>query len=293
MFFNKSKKLLAESQEQLLLTQTQLNEARTQLGKYESDLKEAQQAWEKTKYTLQECLNSKNEVVNKYASIIDKDNYLQVRQAEINEAEQRLKEFNDKYQLALKVHSELEKETNLYKDSLEIGSFGLYEPQFAFETSERYKIEMEANYEKQRQLVKEDKAVVCHTEWTVSGSKAAGKKMTNQYKKLMLFAFNGESDGLIAKVKWNNAEKTKERILKAYENINKLGETQNIEIVKDFLNLKLQEFALTYEYEQKKYEEKEEQRRIREQMREEEKAQKELERAQKEAEEEERRSQKA
>jgi hypothetical protein len=106
----------------------------------------------------------------------------------------------------------------------------------------------------------------------------------------MLFAFNGECDGLIAKVKWNNALKTKERIQKAFENINKLGVTTNTEITADFLRLKLEELALTYEYEQKKYEEKEEQRQIREQMREE---QKELEKAQREAEDEERRYQKA
>ena len=109
----------------------------------------------------------------------------------------------------------------------------------------------------------------------------------------MLLDFNGECDSLIAKVKWNNASKVKERIEKSYENINKLGKTSQIEISIDFLKLKLKEFALTYEYEQKKYEEKEEQRRIREQMREEEKVQKELERAQREAEDEEKRYQKA
>lgn len=64
-------------------------------------------------------------------------------------------------------------------------------------------------------------------------------------------------------------------------------------ITREFLQLKLEELALTYEYEQKKYEEKEEQRLIREQMREEEKAQRELERAQKEAEDDEKRYQKA
>jgi hypothetical protein len=109
----------------------------------------------------------------------------------------------------------------------------------------------------------------------------------------MLFAFNGECDGLIAKVKWNNAEKSKDMIVKAFEAINKLGATHSIEITTEFVGLKLKELSLTYEYEQKKYEEKEEQRRIREQMREEEKAQREFERAQKEAEDEEDRYEKA
>lgn len=69
--------------------------------------------------------------------------------------------------------------------------------------------------------------------------------------------------------------------------------SQNVFITQEFLRLKLEELALTYEYEQKKYEEKEEQRLIREQMREQEKAQRELGKVQKEAEDEERRFQKA
>lgn len=282
MFFNKSKKLLQDAQEKLLLTQNQLAEK-------ESTLKGILQELEVTKGSLRDC----SEALKKYSSIIDKENYLQQKQTEINDIEKKFWGLNEKYQNALNIYSGLEKEVNLHKDTLEIGTFGLYKPQFAFETAEKYKEQLEANYEKLKQLVKDERAIVCHTEWAVGGSISEGRRMTNQYKKLMLFAFNGECDGLIAKVKWNNAEKTEERIRKAYTNINKLGITQQVEITGSYLRLKLDELALTYEYEQKKYEEKEEQRRIREQMREEEKAQKELERAQKEAEDEERRFQKA
>ncbi len=215
------------------------------------------------------------------------------KQNEIKIAEERLNELNDKYQASLKIHEGLEYEITLYNDSLEIGTFGLYEPQFSFETSDKFKVEIDNNYLKQKELIKCGEAVICTTEWTVGGSKTEGRKMTNQYKKLMLYAFNGECEGLIAKVKWNNAIKTKERIQKTFDSINKLGESQTIHITTEFLNLKLEEFALTYEYEQKKYEEKEEQKRIREQMRDEEKAQRELEREQKDAEEEERIFQKA
>src|SRR6185436_9065666 len=69
--------------------------------------------------------------------------------------------------------------------------------------------------------------------------------------------------------------------------------SQNVTLTSGYLELKIEELDLTYEYEQKKYEQKEEQRRIREQMREEEKAQKEFERAKKEAEDDEHRYQKA
>lgn len=258
MFFNKSKKLLKEKE-------YELEKALAKLAIYEQEFKD----------------------------IIDKNSVLAQKSSLITETENRLKELNETYQRGLTLHQTLEQEISLYQDGLEISSYGLHKPQFSFDTSEKFKHELELNFDKQKRLIKDDKAVVCNTEWTVGGSKVEGRKMTNQYKKLMLFAFNGECDGLIAKVKWNNATKTRERINKAFEAINKLGVTQNVFITSEFLSLKLDELALTYEYEQKKYEEKEEQRLIREQMREEEKAQRELEKAQKEAEDEERRFQKA
>ena len=324
MFFNKSKKLLAEANEQLAIKQQELEAIQATLVganakfntlslEYEQrelelgncivsrdaleQLKEQYKAnvedLERKNTGLRDELSLKESIVSKYSTIIDKDQYLAVRQAETDAIKNNLQELNAKFVASLAIHEKLEKQISLYQDSLEIGSFGLYQPQFDFETSDMFKEEIQRNYEAQKQLIKDDKAVVCYTEWTVGGSVAEGRKMTNQYKKLMLYAFNGECDALIAKVKWNNAAKITERMSKAYENINKLGVTQNVQITITFLDLKKKELALTYEYEQKKYEEKEEQRRIREQMREEEKAQKELERAQKEAEDEERRFEKA
>lgn len=258
MFFNKKNKLIKQREEELSIAQSEIN-----------SLKE------------------------RYAGIIDIDATITAKKNEIQQYDIKLNELNAKFQQALGIHAQLEQEVNLYRDTLEIGSFGLYIPQFNLETSEAYKVKLENNYARQKDLIRKDQAAICSTEWTVGGSKAEGKKMTNQLKKLMLFAFNGECDGLMAKVKWNNAMKTKEKILKSYESINKLGVTQQVSIASNFLNLKLDELALTYEYEEKKYEEKEEQRRIREQMRDEERVQKELEKAQKDAAEEESRYQSA
>ncbi len=229
----------------------------------------------------------------KYANLIDVDQEIESKKAEIVSLNNKLSALDTTYVASLETFEALQKEIDLYTDSVDIGSYGLYEPQFSFDTSEKFKEAIEANYQKQKLAIKEDNAIICNTNWTVDGSKVEGKKMTNRNKKLMLYAFNGECDGLISKVKWNTANKIKERIDKAFDNINKLGEVQNTFITEHFLDLKLEELALTYEYEQKKYDEKEEQRQIREQMREEEKAQKELERAQKEAEDEEARFKKA
>lgn len=114
--------------------------------------------------------------------------------------------------------------------------------------------------------------------------------MTKHYSKLMLRAFNGECNGVIAKVSWNNIDTMEARIKKSYEAINKLGSHHEIIITKDYFDLKLQELKLEFELQEKLYQEKVEQRKIKEQMREEEKTQREIEKALKEAEEEEERN---
>lgn len=277
---------LQAAQTSLSNTKQALDTATASLQQKEQESRELSSTLQKQQTELQACQSVNAELLTKYGALIDADKLLE-------EKKRTTQELNDKYNKAIGIYEELEKQVTLYEEQLDIGSFGLYKPQFDFDTSEKFKRAIDANYEKQKALVKEEKAIVSHTEWTVAGSKTEGKKMTTQYKKLMLFAFNGECEGLIARVKWNNAEKTKERITKAFESINKLGASHTIEITREFLELKWEELALTYENEQKKYEEKEEQRRIREQMREEEKAQREFERAQREAEDEEERYQRA
>ena len=272
MFFHKTKKLLLQTQEAL-----QSEQANTQ----------------KLQTELDSVCAERNHLADTYKDVVDKDNAIREKEVLLSAIEQKLENLNLRYQSALHTHQDLQNEISLYQDTLDITSYGLYKPQYNFDSSAAYKQWLDDNYEAQKQAIKEGSAVVCSTEWTVGGSKAEGKRMTNQYNKLMLLAFNGECDSLIAKVKWNNAEKTRERMVKAFENINKLGTTQQSSITKEYLGLKLQELSLTYEYARKKQEEKEEQQRIREQMREEEKALRELERAQREAEDEERRYQKA
>ena len=142
-------------------------------------------------------------------------------------------------------------------------------------------------------MVKAGCAAVCSSQWTIAGSRSEGKKTTDQILKLMLRAFNGECDALVAKVRYDNAAAFSDRMRKSWESINKLGKGFTCSIDSAYLDLKLQELHLTHEYQEKLQAEREEQRALREQMRDEERAQKELERAQREAEQEETRYAKA
>jgi hypothetical protein len=241
---------------------------------------------------------------NKYRNIIDVDEEINKRtieftqqsedfQNQIFELKETLKSLKEKYLTAKEVFEDLTHQNNLLKDTLEIAEFGVYEPHFDFETSEKYKEKINQNKERQKELIKNESAAVCGTPWTIDGSRKKGEVMERKAIKLTLRAFNGECDSLIAKVKWNNIEQYEKRIEKTFDAINKLNSSQNINIGYEYLKLKIDQLRLTHEYELKKYEEKEEQRRIREQMREEEKAKRDFERAQKEAEKEEKMLQQA
>lgn len=222
-------------------------------------------------------------LVERFEPLLSLDEEAGRLHGEIDKAKTRMGKLEGGYHEAKDVYDRLLRETALLQEDLEDISFGLYKPHFTFETSERYKAELEKVYDRKKQLIKDGVAAVCPKEWSVEGSKAKGAKMTRDQMKLMLRAFNGECDAATAKVTWNNATRMEERIRKGFEALNKLGQINYISITQPYLDQCLAELRLTHEYETKKQEEKEEQKAIREQMREEERAQKEFEKAQRDS----------
>ena len=157
--------------------------------------------------------------------------------------------------------------------------FSLYEPLYDFTNSEDYKSELDKIRSAQKEMIQDGTAVLGGEGWTVNGSVAKGRKMVNDTKKLLLRAFNGECEFVTWKVKYNNFDSCKKRIESAYNAIQKLGVTMQIEISPQYYDLKIQELHLALEYQQMKQREKERQRELREQQREEAALQKEIEEA--------------
>lgn len=154
-------------------------------------------------------------------------------------------------------------------DEILYQSFGFYQPKYNLESSEEYKNTLELIREKQKKLVKDQKATHHSDNWQLDGSLSKGRTMNNNNIKLTLRAFNNECDTAISKVKFNNIESVEKRIRSAMDTLNKVNKHNKITITQQYLDLKLKELYLAYEYEQKKEEEREEQRRIKEQIREE------------------------
>lgn len=162
-------------------------------------------------------------------------------------------------------------------DEILVQEFGLYEPYFDFANALDYKEELAKIRSKQKELIKNKTAVSGATEWTVNGSASKGKKMVSDTQKLLLRAFNTECDELVAKVKYTNFDASLNRIYKSAEAISKLGTIMHISINSNYLDLKIKELRLAFEYQQKKQEEKEAQKAARAEMREAARLQKEIE----------------
>ncbi|TAE62258.1 MAG: DUF4041 domain-containing protein [Flavobacteriia bacterium] len=218
---------------------------------------------------------------------VELNSTIENKKQSINYIQKDFDELNLNYQTALETYTRLRKDVSLYESKLDLIEFGIYEPVYDFEKSEDYRTEQNRIIEEQKLMIQSETAATCRTEWTIDGSVTKGRATTKKYIKLVLRAFNGECNSQIAKVKWNNVNQMKERIRKSYETLNKLGDGYSVNISYEFLELKLKEITLEYEFQVKRQEEKEEMRAIQEELREEEKARREFEQAQKQAEKEE------
>lgn len=163
------------------------------------------------------------------------------------------------------------------RDEVLLQNFSLYKPQYDFVNSEQYKYKLDNIREEQKNMIRQDKAVLGRTDWVVNNDARRGKKLVNDTKKLLLRAFNSECEYVISKVRYNNFDTCLKRINKASETISKLGVVMDISIDSKYYELKVQELRLALEYKQMKQREKEEQQELRARMREEARIQREIE----------------
>lgn len=163
------------------------------------------------------------------------------------------------------------------KDEILYQSFGFYDLKYDLQDSQEYKEALDKIQQKQKESVKYELATNQNYNWGLDNIILKGEAMNKRNIKMIIRSFNNECDAIIHKVKFHNVEASEKKIRMARGQLNKLNQYNLIEITDYYLDLKLEELYLAYEYEKKKKEEKEEQRRIKELMREERRAQEELE----------------
>lgn len=195
--------------------------------------------------------------------------------------------LNQKYQKGLETYEELSLEIQKLTNDIHLIDYGIYKPIYNFDDSEKYKKELEYIIGLQKEMIIEKTAAICNTTWTINGSTREGRSFVNNNIQLILRAFNGECNAIMAKVKWDNYELLLERLKRVFKKLNSLGENNNIKISLGYLDLKIKELQLICEYDLKRKAEKEEEKAIREERKEEERALREIEREREKAEREE------
>lgn len=218
-------------------------------------------------------------LMRKYSPLQNVDAEVAKRRAEVEALKLSISDtqkFRAESEAAL---AALANEIKILTDDHDLLSAGFYKPHYAFADAKAYSERLDSIRDQQKSLIREKKAIICSTEWTVGGSKVEGKKMTDRVIKLGLAAFNVQCDNEILSVSFDNIDRSETKLAKIRDNVDKLLEPNHCRIVKKFYELKLEELHLAYEYEQQRQKEKEEQKELREQAREEEKARRDAERA--------------
>lgn len=136
-------------------------------------------------------------------------------------------------------------------------------------TSAEYKDKLSLSELKEKDLIKENNAVIATATST--------KSVINSNIKQIIRCFNSESSSIIKSVTVKNVDTLRNRLVKSFEMLNKIYRVDGVELTKEFLELKLEQLNLMYSYQITLANEKEEQKAIREQMLEEEKARREIE----------------
>ncbi len=174
----------------------------------------------------------------------------------------------------------IKSDISIFSPTLDLINIGFFEePEYLFETSDRFKEEIKNIREKQKEIIKNKKAIYIPDEVAITSNSTYAKKVLQGQVNLMLKAFNIECDKLLDTLKPSNFANTLERIDKVATDIEKTSLSLKCGFSQKYVKLKFEECELYYQFILKQQREREEQQRIKEQIREEQKAVREFERA--------------
>ena len=107
------------------------------------------------------------------------------------------------------------------EEALDLEMCGFYRPRYDFLDVARFAQELKRIRAEIKTVIKNKNAILCATEWTVEGSKAKGRKMTDRIIKLGLSSLNTQVDNVILKVTVKNIGTSENRIRKSVQVVHK------------------------------------------------------------------------
>lgn len=153
---------------------------------------------------------------------------------------------------------------------------GIYRYHHPLENAAAYKQKLVVLDERIKGMVKRGEAVLASDMFTFNNSLAKGRRMTSEFSKLMLRAYNSEADNCIRALRAGNVVTAKKRLEASVTAIAKLGSMMEMRINPEYHDIRVEELELMADYLMKVQEEREAARAERERLREERKAELEL-----------------
>lgn len=161
-------------------------------------------------------------------------------------------------------------------DAVLLQQVGIYEYHHPLENADAYKTRLAELRERIREAVRSGNAILASDMFAYNNSLAKGRKMTADFSKLMLRAYNAEADNCVRSLRAGTIASAKKRLETSVETIARLGNMMEMRVSPDYHELRIEELELTADYLFKVQEERERAREERERLREERRAEQEL-----------------
>lgn len=161
-------------------------------------------------------------------------------------------------------------------DARVLQDVGIYQYHHPLENAEAYRERLRDLQERIKGFVVKGEAILASDMFTFNNSLAKGRKMTGEFSKLMLRAYNAESDNCVRSLRNGNVSTALKRLEASVVSIEKLGSMMEMRVNPEYHTLRVEELELTADFQMKVQQEKEDAREERERLREERKAAQEL-----------------
>ncbi len=153
---------------------------------------------------------------------------------------------------------------------------GIYRYHHPLENADAYRDTLKALQERIKDTVLTGHAILASDMFTFNNSLAKGRKMTSDFSKLMLRAYNSEADSCVRSLRAGNVVTAKKRLEASVVSIARLGAMMEMRVNPDYHALRIEELELTADFLMKQQEEREAAREERERLREQRKVEQEL-----------------
>ena len=177
-----------------------------------------------------------------------------------------------------KSRAELASQLVELSDAVVLQNVGIYEYHHPLENADMYRERLAAIQDRIKAAVREGRAVIASDKFSYNNSLAMGRKMTTDFSKLMLRAYNSEADSAVRSLRAGNLPTAVRRLEASATTIARLGAMMEMRVAADYHLLRVEELELTSDYLMKAQDERERAREERERLREERKAEEELQR---------------